>query len=103
VRADPRVGLEQRQGLEQGEAFGRGDPLGPPQGLVEGPSRRLDLAVSESELTTRRTQWKPRPAPPEQQRGYVSLYRERVLQADEGADFDFLCGRSGAVVRRESH
>jgi dihydroxy-acid dehydratase len=30
---------------------------------------------------------RPSPAPA---RGYARLYQERVLQADEGADFDFL-------------
>jgi dihydroxy-acid dehydratase len=28
---------------------------------------------------------------------------ERVLQADRGADLDFLVGRRGAAVPRESH
>jgi L-arabonate dehydrase len=33
----------------------------------------------------------------------VKLYTDHVLQADRGADFDFLAGSSGAAVPRESH
>jgi dihydroxy-acid dehydratase len=36
-------------------------------------------------------------------RGYVSLYVNHVLQADKGADFDFLVGGSGSEVSRDSH
>lgn len=35
--------------------------------------------------------------------GYLEIYRERVLQADEGCDFDFLVGCRGAEVPRHSH
>ncbi len=35
--------------------------------------------------------------------GYQSLYVERVLGADQGADLDFLVGCRGADVPRESH
>lgn len=35
--------------------------------------------------------------------GYLELYRDRVLQADEGCDFDFLVGCRGADVPRHSH
>ena len=52
------------------------------------PNRRLDLLVPEEELATRRSQW-ARPIPKEH-RGYLALYRERVTQAHEGCDFDFL-------------
>jgi dihydroxy-acid dehydratase len=52
------------------------------------PNRRLDLLVSESELVARRAHW-TRPIPKED-RGYLALYRERVTQAHEGCDFDFL-------------
>ena len=31
------------------------------------------------------------------------LYFDHVLQADEGADLDFLVGRSGASVPRDNH
>ena len=52
------------------------------------PNRRLDLLVSDDELANRRSQW-IRPIPKED-RGYLALYRERVTQAHEGCDFDFL-------------
>jgi L-arabonate dehydrase len=35
--------------------------------------------------------------------GYQSLYVERVMQADTGADLDLLRGCRGAAVPRESH
>lgn len=66
---------------------------------VEG--RRLHLEVSDDELARRRAQWQAPPSP--YQRGYYKLYFEHVLQADQGADLDFLVGRSGVVVTRESH
>jgi dihydroxy-acid dehydratase len=49
--------------------------------------RRLDLAVSAVELARRQAQWQPPPLP---RRGYQRLYAERVLQAEDGCDFDFL-------------
>ena len=52
------------------------------------PNRRLDLLVPEAELAARRAQW-VRPVPKET-RGYLALYRERVTQAHQGCDFDFL-------------
>ncbi len=52
--------------------------------------RRLDLLVSENELNKRRSAWT---APQVPARGYARLYRERVLQATEGCDFDFLQGQ----------
>jgi dihydroxy-acid dehydratase len=36
-------------------------------------------------------------------RGWEQLYVEHVLQADTGVDLDFLVGRTGAAVARESH
>jgi dihydroxy-acid dehydratase len=33
----------------------------------------------------------------------VKLYCDTVLQADRGVDLDFLVGKSGAPVGRESH
>ncbi len=52
--------------------------------------RRLELLVSENELNKRRSAWT---APQVPARGYARLYRERVLQATEGCDFDFLQGQ----------
>jgi dihydroxy-acid dehydratase len=36
-------------------------------------------------------------------RGWERLYVDHVLQADTGADLDFLRGSSGDKVSRESH
>ncbi|MGH3327433.1 MAG: IlvD/Edd family dehydratase [Streptomycetales bacterium] len=65
------------------------------------PGRRLHLDVSEDELATRRADWRPPPAPAE--RGYARLYVDHVLQADQGADLDFLVGSSGSAVPRDLH
>jgi dihydroxy-acid dehydratase len=70
--------------------------VGGPLGLVadgdeivlDAATRRLDLLVPEAELARRRAAWTP-PAPPPP-RGYRRLFAERVLQAPEGCDFDFL-------------
>jgi dihydroxyacid dehydratase/phosphogluconate dehydratase len=63
--------------------------------------RRLHLDVSDEEIGRRRTDWKP-VAPP-MAGGYQRLYFDHVLQADTGADLDFLVGCRGHVVTRESH
>jgi L-arabonate dehydrase len=63
-------------------------------------ARRLHLEVSDEELERRRALW-TKPASP--LRGYVKLYVDHVLQADQGADLDFLVGSSGAPVPRDSH
>jgi dihydroxy-acid dehydratase len=63
--------------------------------------RRLHLDVSDAELDKRRKEWKA--PPPHDVRGYVKLYCETVNQADQGCDLDFLAGKSGAAVPRESH
>jgi dihydroxy-acid dehydratase len=64
-------------------------------------ARRLHLDVSDEELGRRRAAWTP--PIPAMQGGYQSLYVERVLQADRGADLDFLVGCRGHAVPRESH
>jgi len=58
--------------------------------------------VSEEELGQRRKRWQ-RPQVPGTDRGYVHLYVQHVLQADKGADMDFLVGGSGSEVSRDSH
>ena len=65
------------------------------------PERRLHLDVSDEELARRRALWTP-PEPP-MDRGYCRLYVDHVLQADQGVDFDFLVGKSGATVARNAH
>jgi L-arabonate dehydrase len=64
-------------------------------------ARALHLHVDDSELAARRAAWTP-PAP-HAGRGYAKLYIDHVLQADRGADFDFLVGKTGAPVPRDNH
>jgi dihydroxy-acid dehydratase len=52
------------------------------------PARRVDLDVPAAELARRRAAW--RPPEPQARRGYRRLYVDRVLQAPDGCDFDFL-------------
>lgn len=63
--------------------------------------RRLHLQVSDEELARRRADWKP--PKPTLESGYWKLYTDHVLQADEGADLDFLVGKRGAFVPRDNH
>jgi dihydroxy-acid dehydratase len=53
--------------------------------------RRLDLLVPDDELEKRRALWR---APEVPGRGYARLYRQHVMQAPQGCDFDFLRGPS---------
>lgn len=50
--------------------------------------REINLLVSKQELHSRKQKWKPRPLP---KRGWAYLHARHVLQADRGADLDFLC------------
>jgi dihydroxy-acid dehydratase len=71
--------------------------------VFDGPARSLSLAISDAELESRLAAWRADPPPPKYTRGYAKLYVDHVLQADQGADLDFLVGASGSVVTRESH
>ncbi|SDT22913.1 IlvD/Edd family dehydratase [Jiangella sp. DSM 45060] len=66
-------------------------------------ARRIDVEVDDDELAARSpsratVDGYARPA-----RGWERLYVDHVLQADTGADLDFLLGSSGSEVSRESH
>jgi L-arabonate dehydrase len=65
------------------------------------PARKLHLHVDDAELATRRAAWTA-PTPPLTS-GYWKLYVDHVLQADEGADLDFLVGQRGAFVPKDNH
>jgi dihydroxy-acid dehydratase len=69
-----------------------GDPI-----ELDVENRRLDLLVSPDELNRRRQAWKPPTSA--HTRGYPRFYIDHVLQADEGADFDFLRPRTDADLR----
>ena len=51
--------------------------------------RRIDLDIDQAEFDRRMQEVASR-SDNEPRRGYAKLYHERVLQADEGVDFDFL-------------
>ncbi len=61
----------------------------------------LELLVDEAELEARCAAWEPDPE--HYTRGYAKLYYDHVLQADKGADLDFLVGKDTRLVTRESH
>jgi len=64
-------------------------------------ARRLHLDVSDEELAKRRAAWR---APDLGLKGgYQRLYVDHVMQADQGADLDFLVGCRGHGIPRESH
>jgi dihydroxy-acid dehydratase len=70
-----------------------GDPV-----VVDVPGRRLEV---EADLASRPPASGEAFAAPA--RGWQRLYVDHVLQADKGADLDFLTGSGGASVTRESH
>ncbi len=63
-------------------------------------ARSLTLHVDADEMEVRRKAWRA-PQPPVH-RGYTKWYIDHVLQANEGADFDFLVGSSGSYVPRDN-
>jgi L-arabonate dehydrase len=58
------------------------------------PARTISLCVDDEELDRRRSELQGRPR--RFSRGYVRLYEDHVMQAHQGADFDFLVGRGSA-------
>ncbi len=68
---------------------------------VDVPNRKLNLLVSDEVLAERRKSW----SAPDlgYNRGYVNLYIQTVEQSDKGADLNFLKGKSGSTVTRDSH
>src|SRR6204780_3846153 len=64
-------------------------------------ARTIHLEVSQDELNRRLKTWQP-PART-MKGGYQQLYVERVMQANTGADLDFLTGCRGDEIPSESH
>jgi dihydroxy-acid dehydratase len=75
-----------------------GDPV-----VLDVAARRLDLDVPADELARREPSPGAKAAFAAPVRGWERLYVDHVLQADRGADLDFLVGASGDRVSRESH
>jgi len=64
---------------------------------------RLDLDVPAEELAARSPNQATVDGYAAPRRGWERLYVDHVLQADKGADLDFLVGSTGSRVSRESH
>lgn len=64
---------------------------------------RIDMEVADEELARRQPSTAATAAYADPARGWARLYVDHVLQADDGADLDFLVGSSGSTVTRESH
>lgn len=75
-----------------------GDPI-----VLDVPERRLDVDLPEEELRRREPSSASRAAYAAPTSGWERLYIDHVQQADRGADLDFLVGRRGDRVSRESH
>ena len=71
--------------------------------VLDVPGRRLDVDVPPEELARRVPAAAAVAAQAAPTRGWERLYVDHVLQADTGADLDFLIGSSGHRVSRESH
>ena len=75
-----------------------GDPI-----VLDVPARTLHLDVPADELARRAPSAAAAAAYAAPAGGWERLYVDHVLQADRGADLDFLAGRRGSEVTRESH
>ncbi len=75
-----------------------GDPI-----VLDVANRRLSIDVPDDELGRRVPNQATVAGFAAPHRGWERLYVDHVLQADTGADLDFLRGASGHQVSRESH
>jgi dihydroxy-acid dehydratase len=75
-----------------------GDPI-----VLDVAARRIDIDLPEAELAARQPAPEAAAAYAKPTGGWAQLYIQHVLQADRGADLDFLVGRRGSDVARESH
>jgi dihydroxy-acid dehydratase len=66
-------------------------------------ARRIDVEVPADELAARTPDEATVAGFARPRRGWERLYVDHVLQADAGADLDFLVGASGSQVSRDSH
>jgi dihydroxy-acid dehydratase len=71
--------------------------------VLDVPARRIDMEVTAEELARRSVSAGTADAFAAPTRGWQRLYVDTVMQADTGADLDFLRGSSGDRVTRESH
>ncbi len=71
--------------------------------VLDVATRRLDVDLTDDELATRSVNRATTDGFASPTRGWERLYVDHVMQADTGADLDFLLGGSGSKVSRESH
>ena len=71
--------------------------------ILDVEAKRLDIDVSAEELAGRVPNEATVNGFAAPLRGWEKLYVDHVMQADTGADLDFLVGSSGEKVSRESH
>jgi dihydroxy-acid dehydratase len=71
--------------------------------VLDVPHRRLDVDIPAEELAARAAAPATLAGFASPRRGWERLYVEHVMQADKGADLDFLVGSSGDTVSRDSH
>jgi dihydroxy-acid dehydratase len=67
---------------------------------VDVPARTIHLNVSDAQLADRKTAWDKAQThvKPRWERGYGFLFKQHVMQADTGCDFDFLETSFGSAV-----
>jgi dihydroxy-acid dehydratase len=75
-----------------------GDPV-----VLDVAARRIAVDVPDAELARRTPARAAVAGFAAPRRGWERLYVDHVLQADTGADLDFLVGGSGSAVSRDSH
>ena len=71
--------------------------------VLDVAARTLKIDISDEELAKRTPNTATTQAFASPDRGWQKLYIDHVMQADTGADNDFLTGGSGSEVLRESH
>ncbi len=71
--------------------------------VLDVAARTLNIDISDEELAKRTPNTATTQAFASPDRGWQKLYIDHVMQADTGADNDFLTGGSGSEVLRESH
>ena len=68
---------------------------------VDVENGKLHLDVTTEIIRERLSVYQP--ILPDIKGGYQKMYIDHVMQADKGADLDFLVGKRGSEVKRHSH
>lgn len=71
--------------------------------VLDVPNRTVNIEISDEELAARPLSAEASAAYANPPRGWERIYIDHVMQADHGADLDFLRGATGSKVGRESH